>query len=270
VFDATFVEAITKLAKRAENPVVDMPEDSARYYGLRQPDGSVKIHYLDRPARNHYLESLASLATFVNTEALHADYPLTVWINMAGVQVSLKPLDQQSYMDFDDSASLSFVQTREFSAIVAERMHNLTHDGFVQHLRTTFRRALNREPNLLAQLSHLRQTKAGEITSTVLPGKESMGRSLSTDVGAQDNTTLPETVMLELRPFENHDTEWREGVECVLEVDPENFTFALTPLVGEIARLQHSVLTEIHNLLEAAITAPETVLLFGVSGISGN
>ena len=144
------------------------------------------------------------------------------------------------------------------------------HKDHVPYNQRTFISLLRVELNgcvdstIISQIRTLKFSKNSTGESDLQPGKETLGKEVMVAaVTGTSGTPLPETVELQIPPFEEFAEE--EGftftVKCALDLDIEAAQLRLIPLAGELPRMQRLALAMIAERLTQSLDGKDCDVL---------
>lgn len=143
-----------------------------------------------------------------------------------------------------------------------------TQRGFIDLLRRQIDGEV-RPDNLLEQVRAIKFKSSSEGETTIKTGRESMGRTVNSEVLGVDLASFPDEVGLTVPVFDNaRDSDghpFRHTVVCTLDVDVVRQRFLLRPKAGQIAWAEQEALDWLVNELEEALVLRPTVRVFAAT-----
>jgi len=143
-----------------------------------------------------------------------------------------------------DRALCPLTLSPQFKKLAAVAGQPLSQQQFVRLLRVDFNGCVGPE-GLLPLVRNLKWTSGGESSGNIQHGRESMGRSITAEVRGEQ--AIPEETYLVVQPWENFPFSTR--VDCAIEIDAANKTFALTPYPLSMRRALDAAVDQLAELL---------------------
>lgn len=215
------IEALVRKAHGAE--VIKPPQEPDHVYLLKTPDGGITRCEAEPKPRKH---CALSLGTIINMARQYAEASLNpeIWYSQKGVTLILDDDTRR------DQVFFLLERSEQLNALLSLKAEGYTQREFLHLLRVRLHGAVL--PELIQAVRHLKFRTLTTGESMVGQGKASIGKSLEAELtGARE---LPEDLFLSIPVWANYQSDVRDVVRCLLEVDAQTERFYLRVLPCEI------------------------------------
>jgi hypothetical protein len=217
--------------------------------------GKVTPITLSVPPREHHVETLTDLILLANRFKAEGASPV-VWYMQDEVSIVIDDGGHRV-----ETATLTLRDSEVFTSIellAKNRSTRFDQKEFIRLLRVNLAGTL--DPQIL--LNPIRKVDFATETvksGTVMRGRESMGASVTSRI--ESASTPPETVTLMAPVYQTPGERQRYGVNCLVEVLPDEGKFQLIPEPDEIERVRQLALDSIEERLGDGLTStPEGMI----------
>jgi len=197
-----------------------------------------------KPA-NHTHLTIDSLCEWIHTDNLEPGR--AIWIGDKGVCAAYRR-DFAKYL-FDNSDPFKLLSTW---AGLANATKELSQTELYRLIRTTFRGCLPDEPSLASKIGKVDIKKAQEATGTVASGKVSVSKSMMAE--ASGATELPDLLSFKVPLFKTSPLNLEVRINAAFDLDPQNETFRVSILPGEIDLAIHKGRVYLRSLVDARLS----------------
>ncbi len=246
------LEYTVTLGRQSAEVIVKPPAEPNHVYFVRKPDGSLEEKEAKPFPGSHEAFSLqAILAHATDPEASDVWYNATHIITRFGDKLRSR-------------VTLSLATSPQYRSLQAwaSEAKMLTQVEIVRALRTTFRDALESNPNLAQVLKKVNFKAVSSTTGEIGHGNASLGKEVSANLTGAD--TIPEYVKFTFPIYVNPCFRAiRATVECALEPDASNGTFRVIPLPGQMECAVESTLAKIAEEIREGLAESGVSLYFG-------
>lgn len=243
MMDVNTLNRLVELAQKAVQPkVVELPGEPRHRYAVCTPDGDMRAIDAEPEPRKHRaydLTAVAQLAAEFTKDAQPEAAPegeeppqqvkvVDVWYSRHGVVALLDNMTRR------DEVRLKLEVSPQLSLLVelAKKPAEHTQRAFINLLRTGLHGALSETLLHDVRIVKFRLNTLAE--GEVQHGKRSIGKQQEAELHGYDK--IPEIVSAYVPVFDGFETGVVYPVKCAIEINPENSTFTLMPLPGEIEK----------------------------------
>ncbi len=243
------VEFVSKQAVEAAGAaikakIIELPHEPKGTYAIVKADGTVDVRASRNPPRDDALGSVDQVADYaaylatlrVGGDPLQSLVQVNVWLSPHSVLIEGE--DQENRVDSlrIGSGSVPLNRTPEFAALAeqAEEPEPMTHRDFVKFLRIKLAGCADDTLDaLIRTIRKISFAASDQGTSDVSRGRESMSRSLLSEVAAEAGD-IPEQIALRVRLFDDRAMQVRRKIRCLIEVDAVQKVFTFVPLAADV------------------------------------
>ncbi len=231
------IERLVLASRRTE--IVADPGNPKAYYIVR-PDGITdsEEHSIGPHRETH--QTIESFNRFISEPPGGKCPHSEVWVSPQDVSYVFNNGDRR------DRAIFPLKQSDQMKWMLAYGGKPMRQSEIVRAIRIVFRSWSRDCPNLLTVLRQLKFTANGATEGSLSHAEESLGRSLIAAVTGSG--AIPENVCIVFPFFSN--LRYTVTVDCAIEISPSEQTFAITPVPGELIRVENQALEEIFDLIE--------------------
>lgn len=211
---------------------------------IHQPDGEIEEREKPRGLYKTKLDTPAAFVAYVK-EVAEKNTDGTIFYTETGLVYVFGD-------DFaKDRAVCPLTLSPQFKQLAAIAGKPMSQAQFVRLLRVDFNGCVGSE-GLLPLVRNLKWSAGSESSGNIQHGRESMGRSITAEVRGE--AAIPEETYLVIQPWENFPFATR--VDCAIEIDAANKTFALTPYPLSMRKAIDAGVEQIAELLTAKDMPP--------------
>lgn len=240
------IERITNAAIRTT--VLDVKGEPKGMYYLVGPDGKAELQTAEPAWHSELLDTPEELKKFIEVfqgitfDNVGADK------GEADPAVFIAPGEIIFVHDLADRRDVSLctlAQTEAYKWLAEKSGSQMTQADFIRLLRITFRGCTSADSVLISLLRKLQFNAASEVSGNLQHGRESVGRSIQSEMVGKD--AVPEELTLNVPIFENH--VFVAPITCAIEIFPQERVFKLTPYPMQVRRAMDEAMADIETVL---------------------
>jgi len=227
------IERLVKASGKTE--FVRLEQEPKHVYWRVNPDGTAEKEYADSPLWNRFFKRPDDVAADLSEGS---DYARTTFYDETAIQV-IRDEDSRvlSTCPMDFSPQFAWLKTKSGGAFDQK--------AFVRLLRIDFRGCLDAAPDLLGLVRNLKFTNAGQAVGNIQHGRESLGKSIESQVSGE--SSIPEEIRVSVPVWKNWNV--RESIMCAIEIESQTQQFRLTPYPNELDNALDRSLMALHAFL---------------------
>ncbi len=254
------IEAVADLATKAggaEDKVkfLAIPNDPLGAFAVVKSNGELEIRYPNNPPRQHTLKSVDQVAAFVEDASNRLAATTSVWYDRSAVIVLLQDkaidLDRRAMAKVPLNLSPEFKVLQKEASTPQERLPKL----FINWIRQGLIDAIPHVDELLKLLRAIKFNVNESGHSKLSQGRESLGREIEAEALSEIGD-IPETIVCEIRVFDDPSIKRRAPVRCNLDVNPRTCEFTFSPLEADLIAAVDEELANIGELIRQGVTCP--------------
>ncbi len=223
------------------------------YWLSNRKTGELQKHYSELPPRDVQLytvdDIVAALKMYIEKE--FAPAPIVLCGHGEITAILCDDSKGELCRACRDRLRVKMATSSQFNllATFARSRQYLNQQSFVRMLRVDLAGTLGADTiNIFRKV---RFAKNEDGTGEVKTGRETMGNQINREVLGV-NGEIPEILTVTIAVYEDMPTE-RKAIECAIDIDVDNRTFAMLPLNGELATAQQETDFTIKTQLIAAL-----------------
>lgn len=273
MLDKSFIEAITALTQKAQNPLIAMAPDSEPrgVYYVRQAHGEYQRTRGLRPPMNHQVHDLVGFVGFVQdwagghsetADKQEAPYSPVVWVSLNALVLKPCQGEVDHVPDTDgDTITYRLGLSTAFQTLqgLQQGMPKMSQADLIRLLRVPLNQAAMVPEAFLGMCRSVNFKVVQETASELHAQRVSLGKSIKSEstgmMGFPDEVTFHVPVLASIA------FHWREPVRCAVEVHPAKEQFEIIPLPGELERAMEMTERALFTTVATALNDVENVLV---------
>lgn len=245
--DPKSLEMIQSNAVKAHgNRVFTVQAEPPHVYFIEGEGGKLEAREAEFKPANDKCLTLDSLCEWIYQIKFAENSTREIWIGDRGVCAAMG----RQFASYAFENSDPFTKLREWAGL-QNATKELSQTELYRLIRTMFRGCLPDEPSLASKIGKVDIKKAQEATGTVASGKVSVSKSMMAE--ASGATELPDLLSFKVPLFKTSPLNLEVRVNAAFDLDPQNETFRVAILPGEIDRAIHQGRVYLRSLVDARL-----------------
>lgn len=233
---AEAIREIERLVKAgAKTEFVRNKQEPEHVYWRVNPEGTAEVVEVEPPLWSRHFKRPDDVVAALSEGS---DFSRTTFYDETAIQV----------VQDDDCRKLTTCPMEfspQFQWLKTKSAGAFDQRAFVRLLRIDFRGCLDGAPDLLGLVRNLKFTNAGQAVGNIQHGRESLGKSIESQVSGE--SSLPEEIRVTVPIWKNWNV--RQDIACAIEIDSQSQTFRLTPYPNELDNALDRSLMALHAFL---------------------